>query len=94
MHKACRFTNAFYFIDDLYAIGGNSLFEENFIEIYPGKLELKRENVSTSFPYNGIEIQDKILTKLYDKLACVPFEMVHVSFLNNQILQLVLRYSV
>lgn len=62
LHKACRFTNVFYFTDDLYAVIEICLFETHFREIYIGKLEFKRENVWTSFLNIGTEIRDKILT--------------------------------
>ena len=45
LHKTCSFTNTFCFIDDLCAINDNDLFKKHFKEIYPERLELKRENI-------------------------------------------------
>ena len=56
-------------------------FEENFKEIYPPELELKKEhgNNSASFLDLDIEIDNKrFKTKLFDKRDAFPFKIVRM----------------
>lgn len=80
LNKARRFTNTFYFIDDLCAINDNDLFEKYFKEIYPEELKLKRENISKSkasfFTIDLVTKDNKISSKLYDKRDFLPFGIV------------------
>ena len=45
LHKACSFA---HLLTNLCAINSNSLFEKHFKEIYPNKLDLKKENISNT----------------------------------------------
>ena len=80
LNKAHRFTNTFYFIDDLCAINDNDLFEKYFKEIYPEELKLKKENISKSkasfFTIDLVTKDNKISSKLYDKRDFLPFGIV------------------
>ena len=71
LHKARTLTDAFCFADNLYTINENSLFEKHFKKLWPEKLDLKNENVSStkaSFLVIDLEIKDNnISNKLYHK---------------------------
>lgn len=89
MNKALRFTNKFYFIDDLCAINDNNLFEKYFREIYPEELKLKKENISkTKASFSSIDLfikDNKISSKLYDKGDFLPFGIVRIPFFNSNV---------
>ena len=79
------------------------LFEKHFKEIYPEKLQSKKENVSytkASFFDINLEIKDNhISTKSYDKWDSFPFEVPFMLSLTALyplkffIFPLVLKYS-
>ena len=80
-------TNIFRFIDDLYVINDNGLFEQSYRSIYPDEIELKKENEgihSASFLDLDINIvNNKFDLKLFDKRDAFPFEIVRMPYLSN-----------
>ena len=54
--KSHIFSNTFRFIDDLYTCFNNNGFENNYNDIYPDELELKKKNIDCckfSFSFFG-----------------------------------------
>ena len=81
--KARKFSNTFRFIDDLNAMNDGGLFEQNFKDIYPPELELKKEhgNTNASFLDLDITIKDsQFAVKLYDKRDAFPFKIVRMPY--------------
>ena len=66
-----KMNNSSRFIDDLLSLNGNTTFEKHYKDIYPTKLELKKENNNTfclSFLDTYIYIENgKFHTKSFDK---------------------------
>ena len=48
LYKTHNFANTLSFIGDLYVINVDGLFEKDFKEIYSEKLDLKKENFSST----------------------------------------------
>lgn len=48
LYKAHNFANTLSFIGDLYVINVDGLFEKDFKEIHSEKLDLKKENFSST----------------------------------------------
>ena len=86
--QARKFSNTFRFIDDLSAMNDGGLFEQNFKEIYPPELELKKEhgNESASFLDLDITLKDQQFNvKLFDKRDAFPFDIVRMPHRNSNI---------
>lgn len=85
--KARLFSSVFRYLDDLIAINDGGLFEQNYREIYPPELELKKENngySTASFLDLDIAICGKRFNlKLYDKRDAFPFSIVRMPNLSN-----------
>ena len=82
LNKARKLCNIFKFIDDLNSINDNGEFESNYSDIYPGELELGRENTDkheASFLDLGIKIRDgKLQVDLFDKRDSFSFSIVRM----------------
>ena len=80
--KARRFCIIFSFIDDLNSINDDGEFESNYSNIYPGKLQLGKENTDkhvTSFLDLNIKIKDgKFHFDLFNKRDSFPFSIVRM----------------
>jgi len=87
LQKARMFSNTFRFIDDLCALNDNNEFENNFKQIYPEELELKKKNVDpheASFLDLKIKINNRSFsTKLFDKRDSFPFYINRMPFLDS-----------
>ena len=87
--KARKFGNVFRFIDDLIAINDGGEFENNFQEIYPPELILKKENTScteATFLDLHLSISDgQITTTLYDKRDAFNFHIVRFPYKDSTI---------
>jgi hypothetical protein len=83
--KVRLFGNTFRYIDDLIAINNNNEFEENWKDIYPPALVLKKENPdgNRSATFLDMEISisnNKFEYKLYDKRNAFPFKIVRFPY--------------
>ena len=80
--KARKFCIIFSFIDDLNSINDDGEFESNYSNIYPGKLQLGKENTDkhvTSFLDLNIKIKDgKFHFDLFNKRDSFPFSIVRM----------------
>ena len=80
--KARKFCIIFSFIDDLDSINDDGEFESNYSNIYPGKLQLGKENTDkhvTSFLDLNIKIKDgKFHFDLFNKRDSFPFSIVRM----------------
>ena len=89
LKQAKMFGNIFRFIDDLIAINDGGLFEDNYMNIYPDELELKKENGNrdATFLDLNIEINDtnNFNISLFDKRDTFPFSIVRMPFLDSNI---------
>ena len=90
LKHARMFGNTFRFIDDLIAINDGGLFENNYMDIYPEELELKKENKEdrdATFLDLNIHINDKnnFNISLFDKRDEFPFSIVRMPFLESNI---------
>ena len=87
---ARMFGNTFRFIDDLIAINDGGHFENNYMDIYPDELELKKENnnnKAATFLDLKIHItaNKQFSTSLFDKRDAFPFSIVRMPFLCSNI---------
>ena len=87
LYRARRFTNTFRFIDDLDAMNDCGEFEKCFKDIYPQKLELKKENNGNKqATFLDISVNDnKFEIKLFDKRDAFPFSIVRMPFYSSNI---------
>ena len=80
--KARKYKNITRYIDDLIAPNDNNEFHNSFLEIYPAELQLNKENSSNdaaTFLDLDIKIIDnKFVTKLYDKRDSYNFDIVRL----------------
>ena len=86
---ARKLCNIFRFIDDLNAINDAGEFEKHFQDIYPGELELGKENSSNleaSFLDLDIKIKDgRFQVGLFDKRDGFPFTIVRMPYRSSNI---------
>ena len=86
---ARKFGNTSRFIDDLVVLNDSGTFEQNYQEIYPKELELKKENLNinqATFLDIDIKIENgKFITKLYDKRNTFGFNITRMPFKNSNI---------
>ena len=79
-----KINNIGRFIDDLESINDDNIFENNFNDIYPKELKLKKENnnnQSASFLDIQIDIEDGMFhTRLFDKRDNFGFDIVRMPF--------------
>ena len=87
--KARKFGNVFRFIDDLIAINDGGEFENNYLEIYPPELILKKENTSSSeatfLDLHLLIVDGQIKTTLYDKRDAFGFDIVRFPYKDSTI---------
>ena len=87
--KAKKFSYVFRFIDDLLAINDGEEFLNNFLDIYPPELELKKENKNNNeatFLDLHLSINDsQITTQLYDKRNYFHFDIVRFPYKSSTI---------
>ena len=87
--KAKKFSHVFRFIDDLLAINDGEQFLNNFLDIYPPELELKKENMNNNeatFLDLHLSINDgQITTQLYDKRNYFHFDIVRFPYKSSTI---------
>ena len=80
--KARKFCIIFSVIDELNSINDGGEFESNYSNIYPGELQLGKENTDkhvTSFLYLNIRIKDrKFHFDLFNKRDSFPFSIVRM----------------
>ena len=80
--KARKFRNINRYIDDLITPNDDNEFSKSFLQIYPPELKLNKENSSddaATFLDMDIKIIDnKFVTKLYDKRDSYVFEIVRL----------------
>ena len=80
--KARKFSNICRYIDDLVTPNDDNEFSKSYLEIYPPELKLNKENLSddsATFLDLDIKIIDnKFVTKLYDKRDSYKFEIVRL----------------
>jgi len=80
--KARKYKHIARYIDDLIAPNDNNEFLNSFLEIYPPELQLNKENSSddmATFLDLDIKIVDnKFVTKLYDKRDSYNFDIVRL----------------
>ena len=86
LQKATIFSNIFRLIDDLCTFNKNE-FENNYINIYPDELELKKENKApckASFFDLLKEVYERKLTNdLFDERHAFPFYINRIVYLDN-----------
>ena len=82
LNKARKLCNIFKFIGDLNSINDDGEFESNYSDIYPGELELGKENTDkheASFLDLGIKIRDgKLQVDFFDKRDSFSFSIVRM----------------
>ena len=82
LFKARKLCNIFRFIDDMNSINDGWEFESNYSNIYPEKLQLRKENADkheASFLDLNIKIKDrKFHLGLLDKRDSFPFSIVRI----------------
>ena len=80
---ARKLCNVFRFTDDLNSISHGGEFESSYSNIYPEKLQLRKENTDkhwTSFLDLNIKIKDgKFHFGLFDKRTSFPFSIIRMS---------------
>ena len=81
---ARKFSNIFRLIDDLIAVNDGSEFENQYNEIFPTKLILKKENTSyTATTFLDLHLcinEGQIQTSLYDKRNSYNFNVVRFPY--------------
>ena len=89
MHKTCRFTYRFCFIDENSAINDNGIFKKRFKQIYLEELELEKENWSNpNSSFLDIEVgvtENKISTKINNRQNPFLCQIVLIPFLKGNI---------
>ena len=86
---ARKFGNVFRYIDDLLAINDGHSFESFFRDIYPGELELSKENILNT-ETNFLDLHIKIVngtftTMLYDKRDHFGFDITRLPHRSSNI---------
>jgi len=80
--EARKYRNICRFIDDLVAPNDNNAFLHSYLEIYPPELQLNKENSSDdAATYLDLDVEiidNKFVTKLYDKRDSYNFEIVRL----------------
>ena len=88
MQKACILSNIFRFIDDLCTFK-NDKFENNYNDIYPDELEIKKENkgpCKVSFLDFLIEVHHrKFKTKLFVYRTAFSFYINRMLYIHSNI---------
>ena len=96
--KIWLFSSTFRFLERFCAINDYVEFDRNFKNKYHQKLQVKKENTSTSvasFSETSLKIEKKkIKTRLYDKRDAFPPSIVCMPHLDSNILSNVHAYKV
>ena len=88
-HLAKFFNFTFRYIDDVLSLN-NPYFSQYLHLIYPSELEIKdttatRRTASYLELFLNIDTDDRLYTKIYDKLVDFNFQIINFSFLNSKI---------
>ena len=78
-----KISNSFRFINDLLSLNDDSTFEKHYKDIYPTKLELKKENISNCASFLDLYIYMKngeLHTRLFDEQDNFGFDIVRIPF--------------
>ena len=78
-----KISNSFRFINHLLSLNDDSTFEKHYKDIYPTKLELKKENINNCASFLDLYIYMKngeLHTRLFDKRDNFGFDIVRMPF--------------
>ena len=90
---ARKLNNTFRLIDDITSINSDGMFEDNYRNIYPSSLILKKENngdrnadvLDLSITVNNISDQASFLIKVYDKRDDFKFDVCNFQYIESNI---------